>query len=400
MNEPTFNIFCTVIFSFLFTYLCIPPIVRISQEKHLFDVPNSRKLNKTVVPTLGGISIFIGVTLASILFIGKLSFPEMRYIIAALIMLFFIGLKDDILVIAPGKKLIIQIAAAAILVVLGGVQIKSLSNLFYLNQISIWISAPLSFILLLFIINSINLIDGIDGLASGITIFISGILGGWFLVAGHLEYAVLSFAITGSVLAFMRFNLWGGENKIFMGDTGSMILGGLLGVLAIKFLSFNISAPESLQIANAPTFILALFIVPVTDTLRVFAIRIYQKRSPFSPDMNHIHHILIKSGMKHLQASGFLILYTSFFVLLNLVSMNYLSTTLSFIITLATSFSIVGILHKNQKSVNQKRARQIQLTRRILSSDFPIHEDPFHIVKANDKIYEKKIYQNLIIGDD
>ena len=364
------------------------------KKKHLFDVPNSRKLNKTVVPTLGGVSIFIGVTLASILFIGKLSFPEMRYIIAALIMLFFIGLKDDILVIAPGKKLIIQIAAAAILVVLGGVQIKSLSNLFYLNQISIWISAPLSFMLLLFIINSINLIDGIDGLASGITIFISGILGGWFLVAGHLEYAVLSFAITGSVLAFMRFNLWGGENKIFMGDTGSMILGGLLGVLAIKFLSFNISAPESLQIANAPTFILALFIVPVTDTLRVFAIRIYQKRSPFSPDMNHIHHILIKSGMKHLQASGFLILYTSFFVLLNLVSMNYLSTTLSFIITLATSFSIVGILHKNQKSVNQKRARQIQLTRRILSSGLPIHEDPFHIVKTNNKIYEKKIYQN------
>lgn len=394
MVNPILIIFCSVLFSFLFTYLCIPPIVRISQEKHLFDVPNSRKLNKTVVPTLGGVGIFIGITLASILFIGKLSFPEMRYIIAALIMLFFIGLKDDILVIAPRKKLMIQIAAAAILVFLGGIQIKSLSNLFYLNQISLWISAPLSFMLLLFIINSINLIDGIDGLASGITIFISGILGGWFLIADHLEYAVLSFAITGSVLAFMRFNLWGGENKIFMGDTGSMILGGLLGVLAIKFLSFNISAPESFKIANAPTFILALFIVPVTDTLRVFAIRIYQKRSPFSPDMNHIHHILIKSGMKHLQASGLLIVCTLFFALLSLVSMNYLSTTMSFIFTLAISFSIVAFLHKNQKSIQQKRARQIQLTRRILTSGVPIHEDPFHIVKTNNKIYEKKIYQN------
>lgn len=388
MANYLLNIFCTVTVSFIFTYVCIPPIVRISHEKHLFDVPNARKLNKTVVPTLGGIAIFIGITLSSILFLGNLPFPELRYIFAALILLFFIGLKDDILVIAPSKKLMIQIAAAAILVGLGNIQITSLSNLFYFNQMSIWLSAPLSFMILLFIINAMNLIDGIDGLSAGISILVSGVLGIWFFITGHMEYAILSFAIGGSLLAFLRFNLWGGERKVFMGDTGSLILGGLLGILIIKFLNFNVTAPELFKMKNAPTFALALLIVPITDTLRVFAVRLSQKRSPFSPDMNHIHHILIQSGMKHIQASAFLILYTSFFVSLSMATKEYMSSTLSFVLILSSSFAFIGVIAKRKERIQKKKARQIQLTRKILSSGIPIHEDPFRLLETKRKIFQ------------
>ncbi|WP_159517099.1 glycosyltransferase family 4 protein [Sunxiuqinia indica] len=386
MEQYLFYIFCTITISFFITYVCIPPIVRISQEKKLFDVPNSRKLNKTVIPTLGGVSIFIGITLSSILFIGQIEFPEFRYIFAALIMLFFIGLKDDILIIAPMKKLLIQVLAAGILVFMGNVQISSLSNLFYLNQISIWMSAPISFMLLLFLINAINLIDGIDGLAASITILVSSVLGVWFLITGHFAYTILSFAVAGSLLAFLRFNLWGNENKVFMGDTGSLVLGCLLGILAIKFLSFNLTAPEMVRIHNAPNFILSLLIVPVTDTLRVFAIRLYQGRSPFSADMNHIHHILIRSGMKHIQASGFLVLYTLFFVSLSISSQAYLSTTISFLLTLAISFAVIGYLHRRSEKIIKKRSKQIQLTRRVLSTGIPVHQDPFKFIRSKKRL--------------
>lgn len=388
MSNYLFNIFSAFIASFLFSYICVPPIVRISHVKKLFDVPNSRKLNKTVVPTLGGVGIFIGITLSLTLFIGQAKFPELRYILAALIMLFFIGLKDDILIIAPMKKLLIQILAAGVLVFLGNIQITSLSNLFYLNQISIWMSAPISFMLLLFLINAINLIDGIDGLAASITALVSALLGVWFIITGHFVYSILSFSITGSLLAFLRFNLWGKENKIFMGDTGSLILGGLLGILAIKFLSFNVTAPEILKIKNAPAFILALLIVPVTDTLRVFAIRLYQGRSPFSPDMNHIHHILVRSGMKHIQASGFLVLYTLFFVSLSISTQAYLSTTVSFILILASSFATIGYLHRRSEIMRKKRAKQLQLTRRVLSTGIPVHQDPFRFIGTKKRFFQ------------
>lgn len=389
MTEYLLNIFAAITASFLLTYLSIPPIVRISNEKHLFDEPNSRKLNKTAIPTLGGVSIFIGVSLGATLFLGSLHFFELRYIFAALIMLFFIGLKDDILVISARKKLMVQIAAAIILVTLGNVEITNLSNLFFLNQISPWISIPLSFMLLLFIINAMNLIDGIDGLASGITILVSGVLGSWFFVSGHIQYAILSFAIAGSLLAFLRFNLWGGDNKIFMGDTGSLILGGLLGILVIQFLNLNIAAPTLVKMQNAPAFVLSLLIVPVTDTLRVFTIRIYQKRSPFSPDMNHIHHLLIRSGMKHIQASSFLVLYTAFFAAFTLATATYLSSTISFVLVLGMSFGAIALLKKRTDKITERREQQIRLTRQILSTGLPLQEDPFHILET-----KKKIYQN------
>jgi len=341
-----YNIILSALSGFILTFLTIPSIVNVSNAKKLFDEPNQRRLNKVVVPTMGGIAIFIGFSLSSMLFLREGSPHELRYLLVATIMMLFIGIKDDILAIAPSKKLMVQLAAALILVVLGNFRIVHTYGLFSAEMLPPWISFPLSVLVILFLINAFNLIDGIDGLAGGLSLLIALVLGSWFLAAGHLSSAILCLAFCGSLVAFLYFNLKGGKNKIFMGDTGSLILGVFLAAMIIRFNELNVYAPASLRFSQAPLIALALMIVPLTDTLRVFFIRIKKGRSPFSPDMNHIHHILIRSGLSHIQATCFLLAYTvSFSLLAGLAIRLKLDLSLSFPSLLALSFSATGVIH-------------------------------------------------------
>ncbi|HKJ41663.1 MAG TPA: MraY family glycosyltransferase [Sunxiuqinia sp.] len=342
-----------IITSFFLTYLSIPTIVKVSNAKNLMDVPDHRKLNKTVVPTLGGIAIFIGLTLSSMLFLPEKTLPGLRFLFVGITMMFFIGLKDDILIIAARKKLIVQIVAALILVVMGNFQIHHFYGILDTYYINNWISIPLTTVIVVYLINAMNLIDGIDGLAGSIGLLVSASLGTWFYVAGFIAYGIICTAMAGSLLAYLRYNLWGGKNKVFMGDTGSLILGIFLAAMTIKFNELNIKAPVAMQIKQAPIIALALLIVPITDTLRVFTIRIIQKRSPFSPDMNHIHHLLIKSGLTHIQATSFLVAYTVLFLLIGLTLQNYLNVTANFLLMLVLSFAMVGYLKKRYTEDNQ-----------------------------------------------
>jgi len=346
-----------ILTSFFLTYFVIPPIVRVSNIKNLFDVPNERKLNKVVVPTLGGMAIFLGLSISSILFLPRISLPELRYLSAAIIMMFFVGLKDDIMVISAKKKLAIQLAAALILVIFGNFRIVHAYGIGSLDQIPDWLSFPLSVLVILFIINAINLIDGIDGLAAGITLLASTALGCWFYLSGNSSYALACLALSGSLLAFLRFNLWGGKNKIFMGDTGSLILGIFLAAMMVRFSELNCSYSGIFHLSQAPLIGLALLIVPITDTLRVFIIRLWHKRSPFSPDMNHFHHLLIRFGLTHIQASSFLVTYTIFFFLLGLTLQKYISITYSFTELLALSFSTVGLFYLRLQRIEIQRSK-------------------------------------------
>jgi len=338
----------------MLTYVVIPSIVNVSKEKNLFDVPDRRKLNKIVVPTLGGVAIFIGLTISSILFLQKDSANELRYLLAAVIMMFFIGIKDDILVMSARKKLLVQLVAALILVVLGDFRVAHPYGLFNASIFSNWISIPLSVLIILFLINALNLIDGIDGLAASLALLASIVFGTWFFLTGHVNYAIMCAALSGSLIAFLRFNLFGGKNKIFMGDTGSLILGVFLAAIAIRFNELNDTAAAPFRFSQAPLVALALLIVPATDTLRVFAIRIKNKRSPFSPDMNHFHHLLIKSGLTHIQATCSLLAYTAFFTLLALLFSHFkLDLNVTFFLLLALSFSAVGLVSEKAKQVTE-----------------------------------------------
>ena len=347
----------------------IPALIRVSFAKHLYDTPNERKVSKLVVPTLGGVSIFIGFIISTIIASDGYNFGELKYLIAAVIIMFFIGLKDDLMDISARKKLFAQLATALILIILGDFRFTNLHGAFGLHEISYASSFFLTMFAMIALINAINLIDGIDGLASGVGIVISSVFGTWFLLTGHYEYGITSFSLTGTLVAFFLFNVFGKRNKIFMGDTGSLILGVIIVILAIKFNEFSINQAGPYAILSAPVISVAILIVPIIDTLRVFFIRLSEKRSPFSPDMNHIHHKMLKLGKSHLSATLTIVFFNIVFIgfaisLSRIVSINNLM-----IVIVATGFLIAYIpslilnLKRSSESIkfeNSPKTRNIE----------------------------------------
>lgn len=285
---------------FLMTIAAIPPILKVAREKHLFDAPNERKLHTRAIPPLGGIAIFIAFVLSVILSSHGLSFYPIRYIIAAILLMFFIGLKDDLIIISAWKKFAVQIVSVFMLLILGNVEITNLHGLAGIYEIHPVIGFPLTIFIMLAIVNAFNLIDGIDGLASGLAIIASFGLGSWFYMAGYLQYAIMAFALTGSLAGFFLFNVFGNSNKLFMGDTGSLVVGMIVAILVVRFNELNIHKTALYAIGAAPSVSFAIVMLPLMDTLRVMTIRIFSGRSPFSPDKNHIHHRLLELFPNHL----------------------------------------------------------------------------------------------------
>lgn len=281
-----------LLISFVLVFITVPPIIRVAQAKKLFEPFEERKVHTKVVPPLGGVAIFIAFILGTIIATDGLSFDSLKYIIAAVTIMFFIGLKDDILVISARKKFMVQLFAAILLIALGNVRLTNLQGIFGIHEIGYLTSVSFSLLTMIGIINAFNLIDGIDGLASGLAIVASFVFGTWFFLTGNYPLSIMSFALVGSLAGFFLFNVFGHKNKLFMGDTGSLIIGIVISTLVIKFNELNLNA-GSLALSSAPAFSFAVVSVPIIDTLRVFAIRISQKRSPFSPDNCHVHHRLL-----------------------------------------------------------------------------------------------------------
>jgi len=280
----------------------IPPIVRIAKAKNLTDELGDRKIHKKAVPSLGGVSIFIGVILSTIISSNGYSFDVLKYIIAAVMIMFFIGLKDDILVISAYKKFILQILASLILIFMGDVRITDYQGLFGLNEINYFVSIITSVFLIVVIINSFNFIDGVDGLASGIAIISSTVYGIWFYLSGNIEFSILCFALSGSLISFFYFNVFGKSNKLFMGDSGSLIIGIILSVATIKFIEFN-NFKSDYVVSAAPAVAFGILIVPLIDIFRLFFARIFNGKSPFTPDTNHLHHCILRLNKIHLKTT-------------------------------------------------------------------------------------------------
>jgi UDP-N-acetylmuramyl pentapeptide phosphotransferase/UDP-N-acetylglucosamine-1-phosphate transferase len=313
------------IIAFAFTGFSIPQIVRVALAKNLLDTPNSRKATQQVVPTLGGIAIFIGLTLGVTLGGDGFPFFNLKFIFASLLVTFFAGVKDDLVGISPYSKLLALTFSLVIITFFAKLRITHLYGLFGIDQISLIPSIILTFFLGIVIINSLNLSDGIDGLAAAITVEISTILGIWFALIGLPEYALLAFSLAGSCLAFFMFNVFGHRNKIFMGDTGSLILGTLLFVLAVKFNEFNATYTGTYAIKSAPAVLFGFMAYPLFDVLRIFILRVFiLKRSPFIPDKNHIHHRLLAFGLTHLQATIIIFFTNAFFIIASLFLQQFL----------------------------------------------------------------------------
>ena len=303
--NPAFLVLIECAFcSFLITYLTIPSVINLAYQKNLFDVPDERKVHTQLIPSLGGIGIFIGVLISFTLFCSIATLVTYKYMLTAYLILFFMGIKDDLLPMPASKKLLIQILVAS-LIAYGGIRISTLHGLFGIEELPIAISYGLTIFFIVGVTNAYNLIDGVDGLAGGLGGIGCITLGFLLLYVQEYDYAILAFAIAGSLLAFLRFNFGTYPNKIFMGDGGSLLLGLTITILSIQF----IESPKTLSALNINSplgIILGIIFIPIYDTIRVFTIRILNGNSPFQPDKKHIHHEFLKSKVGHLQTSIFL----------------------------------------------------------------------------------------------
>ena len=292
-----FDVLLSLTISFTITFLAIPVIINVADMKKLFDVPDARKIHQVAITPLGGIGIFAGFVFGCLLTINFKYSSEFQYFIAATMVIFFLGLKDDILVLTPIKKFIGQVLAAFLIIYYGRIQIRSMHGFFGIHELPEMFSLLISYFSVIVIINSFNLIDGVDGLAGTLGLMSSALFGIYFLNAGMEPYYVLAFSLCGSLIAFLIFNFQ--PAKIFMGDTGSLLVGVVNAILVLKFIDPG-EGPQSVNpIISSPAIGFTILMMPLLDTLRVFAIRIFKRRSPFSPDRNHIHHLLMDRGLSH-----------------------------------------------------------------------------------------------------
>ena len=334
-----YDIVLSFITAFSLTFLAIPSIIGIAKKKKLFDIPGERSSHTVITPSLGGIAIFAGTIFSIILWTPFTYFDDLQYILCSFIIIFLIGAKDDIDPISPSKKFAGQLFAAAIIVFRAKIMITSFYGVLGIYEIPYWASVAVTMFVIVLIINAFNLIDGINGLSGGVGSLIAVTFGFWFYLTDHLEYAVVSAALVGSVIAFLKYNLTPAE--IFMGDTGSLLLGLVCSILAIEFIELNNDPDNGWIFNSAPAAAVGVLVIPLFDTLQVFTKRIMKGKSPFYPDKTHIHHMCLDLGMSHMQGAAFLI-FVNFFFILMVYFLDHLGTIplLSIVFLLALIFTL------------------------------------------------------------
>jgi len=342
--------------AFLITFFSIPVIIEVAKDKKLFDEPDERKVHKDVTPTLGGLGIFAGFIVASLMGVPPTMSHVLQYFMAAIMVIFFLGIKDDILILSATKKFIGQLVAAGIIIKFGGVQINNMHGFLGLQEIPHTASILLTLFTIVLITNSFNLIDGVDGLAGCLGLLTSSIFGIYFFATSQLMYAVMAFSLAGSLIAFLIYNF--SPAKIFMGDTGSLLIGLLNSVFVIKFISVAADPSLGFALEAAPAIGFAILIVPLFDTLRVVSIRIISRRSPFSPDRNHIHHFLLDLGFSH-KMIAFTCISTNIVFIALAYFLRFTGTTMVILALSSVSLLLVSIIY-----YSRPKARTLFLPRR------------------------------------
>ncbi len=335
--------------AFVVTLIAIPPIISLIRKYNLFDKPNARKEHSVPIPTMGGVAIVAGMMLSLFLwFPFSNSIPQICFFFSVLVM-FGLGIMDDLKDLSAKYKFIIQ-AGLAGLIAISGIRIVSFEGLFGIYELPMMAQYTFTFLAIVGITNAFNLIDGIDGLAGGIGFMSLIILGLFLTLSGDVNTALIAFALAGGMLAFMYFNL--NPARIFMGDTGSLILGFVIAVLCIRLLQVNIFSVNPI-IPHAPVFVLGIVFIPVFDTIRVFATRIWRGKSPFVADKTHIHHLLTNQGFSHAFAAK-LICVIHGFVLMEVYWLRALQPELVLAILVAFML-VVTVLLKNLGLVFRSR---------------------------------------------
>ncbi|MDO5105025.1 glycosyltransferase family 4 protein [Capnocytophaga sp.] len=354
--------------SFLVAYLVLPGIIYVVIRRNLMDNPNERSSHSQKTPTMGGISFYVSLAF-TIFFIRDYDVDYMGInVISAVSIMFFLGLKDDLLGVNPSTKIIGQILATLILFFGTKLTINSLDGFLLINEIPFWTSVLFGCFVMMSIVNSFNLIDGINGSAAMVGIVIFSCFAYVFYMSDNGYYFLLSLLCIGFLLAFLRYNL-SSKKKIFMGDTGSMVVGFIIGFLAIKFLSLSPSELEQAFISpsNKMWVLLAIVFIPFFDTTRVFIARTISHGKPFKADRNHIHHVMIDyMGLSHGKAS-FLLAVINLLIFLVVLCLNTLFSQVYLVLSLLLIFvgMVLKLFYFNRSYLTRKSKQKI---RKILQS--------------------------------
>lgn len=337
----------TFVMGCLFSMLVLPRISLVSFKLRLFDQVNARKIHKARIPCLGGIAFFPCITVVVSLAVvfhnlyvdGNLLTTELTNqiltLFSALFMIYLMGMMDDLIGMRYRSKFVIQIFCGSLLVI-SGLCFDNLFGLFGIYEIPSYIGIPFTVFIIVYILNAINLIDGIDGLASGVSIMAFLAFGCMFIFLGWWVYAFISFAAFGVLIPFFYYNVFGNVHrgrKIFMGDTGSLTIGMLLSVLAIR-LSMSDPVKDSTY-SNVIVIVFSFLLVPMLDVARVMIHRLRNGKSPFIPDKNHIHHKFIALGMSQHQAMLCIMSIILIFVVINICLIRNLSATVLLLLDVA-----------------------------------------------------------------
>lgn len=339
--------------AFVVTLLTIPPIINLIKKYRLYDMPNARKEHSAPIPTMGGIAIIAGMMMSLFLwFPFSFGVAEISFFFSIAV-LFALGIMDDLKDLSAKYKLIVQAGLAA-LIALSGIRITSLDGLFGINELPLMAQYTFTILAVVGITNAFNLIDGIDGLAGGLGFMSLVTLGIFLTISGDVNTALIAFALAGGILAFMYFNL--NPARIFMGDTGSLVLGFVIAILCIRLMQINVLIPNPI-VFNSPLFVLGIVFIPVFDTIRVFAIRIWKGKSPFSADKTHIHHLLTNQGFSH-GFSAKTICFLNGFILMEAYWLRGLRQELILVILVTFMLLITGLL-KNLGLIIRKKEQLV-----------------------------------------
>ena len=339
-----------IIIAYLITFFLLPLIIRIAHDNKLYDLPDERKTHNHDVSSLGGIAIFTGLILSQLLVSDFNNYnSELQYFIAAFFIIFILGLIDDIFCLKAWKKILGQLLVTAMLTLKGNLLITNLHGFVGIHALTHIESIYVSFFTIILLINSFNLIDGVDGLAGSIGLIASMLFGIFFFINNVMPYAVLAFSICGALLAFLMYNF--PPAKIFMGDSGSTLIGLMSAILAIKFIE-DPSIQSNFMDHSTPAIAFGFLLIPLMDVLRVFALRIYKKQSPLMPDRNHLHHLLQNKGLSHTEVTITLLMAQFLFAGLTLLIQNldlHLIVAIQFIVYFSSVFILKQFIPVRKK---------------------------------------------------
>lgn len=364
IKKAEFSILLCFILSLLFSWFVLPRILIIAKCKGLYDDPDPRKCHTAQIPRLGGLA-FVPAILISLSFTIAIryliNFPlnpglsgstllEFLFLMAGSVFLYFVGVKDDLIGVRYRKKFIAQFLVASLLP-MSGLYINNMYGLFGVYELPAFIGVPITIVLIVYITNAVNLMDGIDGLAAGGSMICFLVYGLLYFVEGFWLYSTLAFALVGCLLPFLYYNIFGSAmcgTKIFMGDSGSLMMGYLLSFFAINY---------SKQMEGAELDVLhfvipfSLLFIPVFDALRVMCVRVFQNRPIFLADRSHVHHRCLAAGLSHMQSTCLLLGYMMTTLFFNIWACHYLNLNVLILFNLLSGvlFNWILVYLKNRR---------------------------------------------------